>query len=135
MKKFAIVSLMSLSLLGTSLFITAASASQVSNDTPTHEVTPRVKWSGSAYLTTKAYSNVTSSNNIFNDSPLVTNGAGNKGSIKVRVVNQSGKQVGSVKTIKKGKSGRMGSIPWNSGTYTLQAKAVSGAGRYSINID
>ncbi|MDQ0658778.1 T9SS type A sorting domain-containing protein [Paenibacillus sp. W2I17] len=97
-------------------------------------IVPYVNWSGSAYLTTNAYSNVTSSNNFFNDSPTVTNDANSPGTITVRIVNSSGEQVGSTKTISAGKSANLDSIPWNSGTYTLQAKG-SKAGYYNISID
>jgi hypothetical protein len=69
------------------------------------------------------------------DRPTVTNAAGNKGAIKVRIINAKGEQVGTVKTVNAGKSAKLDSIPWNSGTYTLQAKAVSSAGTYFITID
>ncbi|WP_366294374.1 hypothetical protein [Paenibacillus sp. AN1007] len=97
-------------------------------------IVPYVNWSGSAYLTTNAFSNVTSSNNFFDDSPTVTNDANSPGTITVRIVNSSGEQVGGTKTIAAGKSAVMDTIPWNSGTYTLQAKG-SKAGYYNISID
>ena len=98
-------------------------------------VEPQVNWSGNAYLTTAAYSNVTSSNNVFNDRPTVTNDSGNLGTITVKIVNSSGEQIGGTKTISKGKSVKLDSIPWNSGTYTLKAKASSKNGTYRISID
>lgn len=113
----------------------SASTSEQDNIKQDNQISPRVKWSGNAYLTTSAYSNVNSSNNFFNDRPVVTNSSGNKGSIKVMVMNARGQQVGSVKTIAKGKSARLDSIPWNSGTYTLRAKASSKNGTYLISID
>lgn len=46
-----------------------------------------------------------------------------------------GKQVGKVKEIGKGKSVKLDTIPWNSGTYTLKAMAVDQKGQYTISID
>lgn len=128
-------------LLSTVLLSVSVSGSQSVNATTDGEqatqstATAMIYWSSTAYLVTNAYSNVTSSNNIFNDSPVVTNNAGNKGAIKVKIVNSNGAQVGSVKTIGKGKTVRLDSIPWNSGTYTLKAMAVSSTGTYAIKID
>lgn len=99
------------------------------------EVEPRVKWKGDAYITTTGYSNVTESNNVFNDRPLVTNASGNFGAIKVKVTNSEGAQIGSVHTIEKGESARLDSIPWNSGKYVLKAKAVEKNGTYTISIN
>lgn len=98
-------------------------------------IQPRVNWTGNARLSTDGYYNVTSSNNIFRDSPKVTNHAGNPGTIKVRIINGNGKQVGNTKEIKAGKTVTMDQIPAFSGTYTLQAKAISKAGSYTITID
>lgn len=97
-------------------------------------IQPRVNWTGNARLSTDGYYNVTSSNNIFRDSPKVTNHAGNPGTIKVRIINGNGKQVGNTKGIKAGKTVTMDQIPAFSGTYTLQAKAISKAGSYTITI-
>lgn len=99
------------------------------------DVQPRVKWTGKARLGTGVYYNVTSSNNIFADSPKVTNHAGNPGKIRVRVINSKGEQVGSTKDIKAGSSVRLDKIPAFSGTYTLQAKALDKSGSYTITID
>lgn len=78
---------------------------------------------------------MTSSNNIFNDSPKVTRDANNAGKIRVMIVNSKGAQVGKTKDVSPGKSVRMDQIPWNSGTYTLKAKALSKSGTYRIGID
>ncbi|MGG2114185.1 hypothetical protein ABFY60_28040 [Lysinibacillus pakistanensis] len=111
MKKVIIASCLSLSILGVSA-APIANAEELTGESPeTIEVTPFIDWSGKAYLVTGAYTNVTSSNNIFSDSPLVTNVLGNKGSIKVRVMNEKGAQVGTVKTIAVGKSVKLDSIP------------------------
>lgn len=95
----------------------------------------RVNWTGKAYLVTNAWSNITSSNNLFPDRPKVTNYASNKGTIKVRILNGNGAIVGAVKTVKKGESVTMDKIPAFSGTYTLQGMAVDTEGSYTINID
>lgn len=133
MKKVIIASCLSLSILGVSTASNIANAEELTSSDG--EITPYVSWSGSAYLVTDVYSNVTSSNNIFPDSPTVTNNVSNAGSIKVRIVNSSGKQVGSAKEIRKGKSVVLDKIPAGSGTYTLQAKAIDKEGRYLISID
>jgi len=99
------------------------------------EIRPLVNWSGSAYITTAAYSNVTSSNNIFKDSPTVTNSADSPGPIMVRVVKSTGEIIGNSKTIFRGKTVTLDPIPAFSGTYTLQAKAVNSSGYYYISID
>lgn len=98
-------------------------------------VQPRVNWTGKARLSTNAYYNVTSSNNIFRDEPKVTNHAGNPGKIKVRIINSKGEQVGKAKEIDTGKSVKMDKIPALSGTYTLQAKTLDESGSYTITID
>lgn len=100
------------------------------------EIQRRVNWSGSAYISDTAYTNVTSSNNLFNDKPEVTNQAGNSGTLSFRIVNSKGEIVGSAKSCAVGSSVKMDEIPYNSGTYTLQAKAGTGkADYYSIKID
>lgn len=103
-------------------------------DSAQGQIQPRVNWSGPAYLAAKKWCNVTSSNNFFNDKPKVTNSASNPCSIKVRIVNGEGKLVGTEKKVGVGKSITMDEIPWNSGTYTLQAYSEE-AGYFTISID
>lgn len=136
MKKIIIASCLSLSVLGLSVGLNNVNAEELTNDSKVNEeISPYVNWSGNAYLVTQAYSNVTTSNNFLNDEPTVTNDSGNKGEIKVKVVNEDGKQVGKVKTIGKGKSVKLDKIPWNSGKYTLKAKASEKEGTYRISIN
>lgn len=45
----------------------------------TESVSPCIYWTGTAKLNTTDYVNITSSNNIFPDSPLVTSDANNPG--------------------------------------------------------
>ncbi|MGQ3479467.1 hypothetical protein [Paenibacillus sp. TY11] len=66
--------------------------------------------------------------------PTVTNGANSPGSVTFRVVDDTGAQVGSTKTVAAGKSVELDTIPWNAGDYTLQGKA-SKTGYYNITID
>jgi len=136
-KRTIIVSCLSLSIFGLSAVSSSVSASstELVNEPSSMEIQPRVKWSGNAYITTTGFSNVTSSNNIFNDSPRVTNDSGNSGSILVKVVNANGYQVGKTKEIAKGKTVTLDKIPWNSGTYTLKAKAITKNASYRITID
>lgn len=96
----------------------------------------RVFWTGTAYVSDVAYTNITSSNNLFSDNPKVTNGAGNDGKLSFRIVNKDGEPIGRAKDCNSGYSVTMDTIPFNSGTYTLQAKAESNkAGNYYITID
>lgn len=135
MKKVIIASCLSLSILGISAAPIMAKAEELPEESKLTEITPYVNWSGQAYLTTAAYSNVTSSNNFFSDSPTVTNASGNPGAIKVKVVNANGEQVGKVKEIGKGKSVKLDSVPWNSGDYTIKAMALDKNGQYTISVD
>ena len=100
----------------------------------TESVSPCIYWTGTAKLNTTDYVNITSSNNIFPDSPLVTSDANNPGNVTIRVINEKGAQVGETKTIPPGSSVRLDQIPAFSGTYTIQGKA-SVAGTYTFNID
>lgn len=135
-KKAVIISLLSVSIFGVSGQSTFASTSDLTGSDET-EIRPYVNWTGTAYLTTSAYSNVTSSNNFFSDRPVVTSNASNIGTISVRVINSKGEQVGSAYAIAPGKSQKLDAIPWKSGTYTLQAIAIetNKSGTYVIGIN
>ena len=100
----------------------------------TSKIEPRVNWMGNAALTAGKWVNIMSSNNIFPDSPLVTNHSGNKGVIEVRILNQHWQQVGSIKSVGTGESVRMDQIPALSGNYTLQGRPLL-SGTYTISID
>jgi hypothetical protein len=97
-------------------------------------VQPRINWTGTAKLNTTSYQNITSSNNVFPDSPTVTSDANNPGTVTLRVIDDKGKQVGSTKTVSPGKDVVLDQIPALSGTYTIQGKA-SVAGTYTFNVD
>ena len=89
MKTKKIFAIMGICAALTATTIPTFAASEISNEQTistdqTYTVQPRVKWTGDARLGTSYYYNVTSSNNIFSDSPTVTNYAGNPGSIRVR---------------------------------------------------
>lgn len=58
----------------------------------TESVSPCIYWTGTAKLNTTDYVNITSSNNIFPDSPLVTSDANNPGNVTIRVINEKGAQ-------------------------------------------
>ena len=97
-------------------------------------VTPRIYWNGTAILNTTNYENITSSNNIFKDSPVVTSNANNASYVYIRVIDGDGAQIGSTKIVWPGKSVTLDAIPAFSGTYTIQGKAgVSGT--YTFNVD
>lgn len=114
----------------------AATPEIVSPDIPTEytEIQPRINWSGTAKLNTTSYQNITSSNNVFPDSPTVTSDANNPGKVTLRVIDDKGKQIGSTKTVSPGDDVVLDQIPAFSGTYTIQGKA-SVAGTYTFNVD
>lgn len=97
-------------------------------------IVPYINWSGSAYISKDNWSNITSSNNFFKDSPKITNNSNNPGDLTVRVLNSKGAQVGSSKTVKLGKTVKLDQIPAFSGTYTIQAKSTK-AGYHTIKVD
>ena len=53
-------------------------------------VQPRINWTGTAKLNTTSYQNITSSNNVFPDSPTVTSDANNPGTVTLRVIDDKG---------------------------------------------
>lgn len=97
-------------------------------------IVPYVDWSGNAYLTRNVWTNVTASNNVFTDTPTVTNVAGNPGTAKFRIVNGRGDVILESGYVDPGKSTSIGPIPAFSGTYTLQA-VVEKTGTYNIKIN
>ena len=114
----------------------AATPEIIQQDIPTGytEVQPRINWSGTAKLNTTSYQNITSSNNIFPDSPTVTSDANNPGKVTLRVVDDKGKQIGSTKSVLPGEDVVLDQIPAFSGTYTIQGKA-SVDGTYTFNVN
>lgn len=86
-------------------------------------VTPRINWDGTAWLVTTGFCTITTSNNWFDDAPLVISDGNNAGDVTIRVLNEKGVQVGSEKTVPPGGSIRLDSIPFDSGTYRIQGKA------------
>ena len=98
-------------------------------------VQPRIKWTGNAYVALNEWCNVTSSNNIFADSPTVTSYASNPGLVQLRIINEAGAQVGRIQSVNSVNSVTMDKIPALSGTYTLQARAVTSPGVYTFTVD
>ena len=114
--------LVSTILLGASVTTFASTSNgSLNNSIESIEKGAKVKWKGTAYLSKGNWCNVTSSNNIFPDSPKVTNYGSNPSTIKVRILNSNGAQVGETKSIAPGQTVRLDRIPAFSGTYTLQA--------------
>ena len=74
------------------------------------------------------------SNNVFKDTPTITNVANNPGTAKFRIVNGSGVVIVESGYVDPGKSTKLGPIPAFSGTYTLQA-TVEKTGYYNIKVD
>lgn len=128
--------LVSTILLGASVTTFASNSNDsLNNSVESIEKGAKVKWKGAAYLSKGNWCNVTSSNNIFPDSPKVTNYDSNPSTIKVRIINSNGAQVGETKSIAPGQTVRLDRIPAFSGTYTLQACPDGDSGYYTISID
>lgn len=126
--------------MASALCVPAMAASEptpevVETSAVTTSVTPRINWTGTAKLNTSDYANITSSNNVFPDSPLVTSNGNNTGAVYIRVLDEDGAIVGGIKKVYPGRSVRLDQIPALSGTYTIQGKAVSTPGTYTFNID
>lgn len=96
---------------------------------------PLINWDGDPYLVTTRYVDITTSNNIFRDSPKVTNSARNPGAIYVRILNADGAVISPVKYVAPGQIVTMDQILAFSGTYTVQAKAANVEGTYHIAVD
>lgn len=124
-----------LSISSHSVFASRLDSSNLVNESKETEISPFVNWTGTAYVVVNYYTNVTSSNNFFDDRPTVTNHASNPGALTVRIINEKGAVVGEPKLVAPGTSVKLDTIPWNSGTYTLQARATSRIGTYYISID
>lgn len=124
--------------VGNSTQVNAATAENVDMIENTinenHEIVPLINWSGNAYLTKNKWSNVIGSNNIFRDSPTITNRAGNPGTVKFRIVNSKGNIIAESGYIASGKSVKLGPIPASAGTYTIQGNAEV-TGTYNIAVD
>lgn len=137
MKKFFSLLLAMIMVFSMSATAFAAEISEpVIKETPAAEetVTPRIYWNGTAILNTTNYQNITSSNNIFKDSPVVTSNANNASYVYIRVIDGKGAQIGNTKIVWPGESVTLDAIPAFSGTYTIQGKAgVSGT--YTFNVD
>lgn len=128
----SLTAVLALTIGGSGTFAASESTTSNESDPPMHIM---VNWTGTTYVSQSSWVNITSSNNLFPDSPLVTNHISNPGRLKVRIINSNGAQVGQVKYVSVGQSVRMDQIPAFSGTYTLQAIAEYTAGSYTISID
>lgn len=124
-------------LLGTvaTTFASSKSGQSLNQSIESSKKETRVKWKGKAYLATGYWCNVTSSNNVFKESPKVTNHTSNPSEIKVRILNGRGALVGETKTIGVGETVQLDQIPAFSGTYTLQAYTEGMSDDYLISID
>lgn len=136
MKKFKNVLLMSLAattVLTTPIFAQTNSQENVIQEEESKSIQPRINFNSTVYLDCD-WKQITSSNNLFPDSPLVSNPSDNPGDFQLRVFNDSGVQVGSTKTVSRGTSIRLDQIPALSGYYSVECKA-SVSGEYHITID
>lgn len=105
----------------------SASAAEIPDNTSVtvaeQTVTPRINWDGTAWLVTTGFCTITTSDNLFDDAPLVISDGNNAGVVTIRVLNEKGVQVGSEKDVAPGDSIRLDMIPAGSGTYRIQGKA------------
>lgn len=112
------------------------SAESDENTIKTSTPETKINWSGYAYLSDEAWCNIVTSDNLFRDSPTVVNKAGNKGDIRVRVLNEKGVVIIKSTRVSVGNQKKLDKIPFNSGTYTIQGIADKGkAGKYQISVD
>lgn len=137
MKKFA--SLILAFTMASTLCIPAFAAEVPKTELPetsvaSTEVTPRISWSGTVYLNTSEFREVTTSNNIFSDRPLVKSHIKNPGSVVIRVYDEAGQPIGQNVRVAAGSSVRLDKIPAFSGTYTIEAMAISSSGDYTFSI-
>ncbi|MCL2416237.1 MAG: hypothetical protein FWD01_05410 [Defluviitaleaceae bacterium] len=87
------------------------------------------------YVPASGWSNVVTDNNWLDATLEITNHADNAGDLEFRVLNENGAIImdsfliplGSTTTAPK-------KIPFNSGTYSLQARAVSAPANYTITV-
>ncbi len=100
-----------------------AYAAEIPDTAVEQTATPRINWDGTAWLGTTGYYTITTSNNWFDDAPLVISDGNNAGDVTIQVLNEQGVRVGSRKTVSPGESVRLDSIPYDSGTYRIQGKA------------
>jgi hypothetical protein len=90
-------------------------------------------WSGDIYLSTSGYSTIISNNNWLNEDLMIMNSNLSAGTVYIRVTSTAG----FTKTIQvsAGSTGHIYDIPWNSGTYTITAKAADTTGWYHLTIN
>lgn len=117
--------------------VSAATTTPESNVTnfEGENVDPHFHWNDTVTLTITAWSNLTSYNNLFADSPTVTNHANSDGDLKVRVIDGNGNVIVSETTVPAGESVTLAKIPATSGKCTFQAKAITRQGSFRIDID
>ena len=124
---FAMIIALVMAVSMTALACAAEAPTAVNDVTTEQSISPRINWDGTAWLVTKNFTTITTSNNLFND-------GNNAGKVTLRVLNQKGEQVGNTKVVAPGESVRLDQIPHDSGTYRIQGKATI-EGNYYFDID
>ena len=120
-----------------------ATASTLESDASVTQVTivddlpeSRINYTGNTFLHPGLWLTVTTSNNLFPDSPMVTNHSVNPGAISVRIVSALTHDViCSEMLLGRGDSGRTCRIPALSGEYAVQAMAMTTSANYLISVD
>ena len=131
---FAMIIALVMAVSMTALACAAEAPTAVNDVTAEQSISPRINWDGTAWLVTDHFTTITTSDNIFNDSPLVISDGNNASNVTLRVLNEKGEQVGDTKVVAPGKSVRSDQIPHDSGTYRIQGKATI-EGNYYFDID
>lgn len=88
----------------------------------------------SANLGTDAFYNIAASKSMFAHSPMIVSDEENIGDVHIRVLDDRGQIVGSIKTVSPGRSVTVDEIPAFSGTCTIQGKAAKSGGNYMFKI-
>ena len=83
----------------------------------------KFNWGGTAYLPKDRWGNVVADNNIFNADVTVTYIGGKQDDVLVQVIDNRGNLIAGPTPLIVGETITVSDIPWNSGTFLIQAKA------------
>lgn len=136
-RKIAVTCVLALTMIASSSTVLAVdvdTSCPLALPSQSETVQPKIYFNNTVNLPINVWSNITSSNNLLNDAPLVTSDINNPSIVSIRVVNAKGEIVGKVKWVKPGSSVRLDTIPASSGVYTIQGcPSKSGIFRFVID--
>ena len=125
---------LALVMLFTCLSVAFATDVPIPEDTAISATEPRINWLGSVNLLHNMWSTVFTDNNLINAIVTIKSDKGNPGLAKFRIIGGNGQLIGEVITVAPGESIKTSVIPYNSGTYKIQAIAVDVLGKYYFDI-